>query len=386
MNPKISRRIFLKGVGTIFVVSAAGGTWWASERGVFSYGKGIAYDPWRKWQAEGNPKSLRLVNAAILAANPHNTQPWRFHVTESQIEMYADRERNLGAIDPYLREMETGLGCALENLLIAARANGYTYSVTIPDDSSSDLIARVDLSPGAPSATGLYEAIPRRHTNRGYYDTHRPVSAETLKALSDLGGSDARVLWYSEPNERKYVGDLIIQATEAIIADPVQIAASNAWERFDWKSIQAHRDGITLDAQGLSPMMRFLGKIFPTSSDESNRYWLDGTKNRYVGTAAAFGIIVVPDSTKMRHRVNGGRLWQRMHLWGTVQGLAMQPLNQLTERADRERSLGVEPRFGKALDELIHSPDWQALMSFRIGYPKEDALLSPRRSLEQVVF
>jgi hypothetical protein len=70
---------------------------------------------------------------------------------------------------------------------------------------------------------------------------------------------------------------------------------------------------------------------------------------------------------------------------GKSNGLAMQPMNQMTERADRERSLGIEQTFGKALKELIANPNWQALFTYRLGYPTIEALSSPRRSVQEVV-
>ena len=71
------------------------------------------------------------MRAAILSASPHNTQPWRFKVTNSWIELYLDPNRNVGALDPYLREEHIGMGCALENLMLAAAANGYAATVTL---------------------------------------------------------------------------------------------------------------------------------------------------------------------------------------------------------------------------------------------------------------
>jgi hypothetical protein len=60
-------------------------------------------------------------------------------------------------------------------------------------------------------------------------------------------------------------------------------------------------------------------------------------------------------------------------------------MNQITERADREVSLGIKQTFGNALRDLIANPNWQALMTFRIGYPTTEASSSPRRPIQEVV-
>jgi hypothetical protein len=64
---------------------------------------------------------LRLVQSAILAANPHNTQPWLFWVSDDAIDLYADIGRHLGTMDPSLREMHIGLGYPLNSVLPSAR-------------------------------------------------------------------------------------------------------------------------------------------------------------------------------------------------------------------------------------------------------------------------
>lgn len=77
------------------------------------------------------------MRAAILAASPHNTQPWLFKVTGSSIELHLDTRRNVGALDPYLREEHLGMGCALENLMVAAPANGYAATaILLPGNSA----------------------------------------------------------------------------------------------------------------------------------------------------------------------------------------------------------------------------------------------------------
>jgi hypothetical protein len=64
--------------------------------------------------------------------------------------------------------------------------------------------------------------------------------------------------------------------------------------------------------------------------------------------------------------------------------LAFQPLNQLCERADRERQLNSAATFGKALSDLLGDDNWQGIMPFRFGYPTQKAWPSPRRSLTMV--
>ena len=142
----LSRRNFLKGAAAGTVLLAGGGVWHASSSGVFSTGKGPAYEPWENWRADDGRGPLPLVRAAVLAANPHNTQPWLFRLSESRIYLFADTTRNIGAIDPYLREMHVGIGCALENLLLAAEANGYAFEFALaPDTPNPTHIARIEL-------------------------------------------------------------------------------------------------------------------------------------------------------------------------------------------------------------------------------------------------
>src|ERR1700693_2663924 len=152
----MQRRPFLKGVGVVTVVVVGGGVWRAYDQGVFSVGQGPAYEPWKDWRNNSPDGPLALVRAAILAASPHNTQPWLFKVTNSSIELHIDTQRNVGALDPYLREEHIGIGCALENLMLAAPANGYAATATVepgkpgplPPGPKTQLLARVDLTSG----------------------------------------------------------------------------------------------------------------------------------------------------------------------------------------------------------------------------------------------
>jgi hypothetical protein len=197
----LTRRSALR-VGAI-----AGATVVVAATGVLSYrvfngavldpDGGAAFDPWRNWRDDDGP--LGMVAGAILAANPHNSQSWQFHIDSSVIEepsidVFADRTRRLGSIDVVDRELRVGLGCAIEKVVLAAGARGFESAVTLmPDEAGGDRVAHVELSaPPSTAATvpaGLYEFIGDRHTNRDPY-TNEVVAAHVLTESDEADETD----------------------------------------------------------------------------------------------------------------------------------------------------------------------------------------------------
>ena len=150
-------------------------------------------------------------------------------------------------------------------------------------------------------------------------------------------------------------------------------------------AIDTRMDGLTLDAQGLTPVYLAIAKILPaTSRTAGDTFWLDQTRTVHTATAAAYGVITVADPNDPALRLIGGRLLQRIHLAATVQRLGLQHMNQITERIDREASLGPPSKFASAMDQLLDQPDRHALCTFRIGHPERAGRLSPRRPVSQV--
>lgn len=392
----MNRRSILKGLGAATLVIAGGGAWRAHDQGVLAARGGAAYEPWDNWNGIPEDDPLAIVRAGILAASPHNTQPWIFNVTDAAIDLHADCSRNLGQLDPFLREMYLGLGCALENMALAARAGGYAFRIVpvpgdlaaVDDPAGLVRVARMELKPGDRESTRLHRAIPDRHTNRGPYDVSRAVPESALDAMRTMaaGASGARLIVINDDKDREDCGELIVQATEAIIADREMIHDSQSWFRHSYDAIQEHRDGVTLDAAGMSPLMATAAKMLPPPSAEtSHQYWLQATRDVHTGTAAAYGFIAVRDLYDRARALEAGALWQRLHLWATREGLAMQPLNQPVEMVDRDRVLGKDPRTSVKLSRLTGSAAWKPTFAFRMGYPERAAAASPRRPVDSVL-
>jgi hypothetical protein len=389
----ISRRVLIAG-GGVGALALAGLGYRAWDRGVGLAGEGPAFLPWRNWEGVPEDGWLRPLRAAILAANPHDTQPWSFAAGADGIHVFADRARNLGAFDPFRREMHLGLGAAIENLALAARAFGSSAAVTptegrlsLSPDDSAFLAARIVLVPATSEDDALFGAIPKRHTNRGPYRPDHPVAAVDLSRFADLVASaNARVVFVVDPAARRDLGATIVAATERIVEDPEMSADSARWIRAGARDVEAHRDGVTLDAAGLSPPMTALAKLLPdVSAATSDRYWLAMTREEQIPTAPALGLLFVRDRLDMAEAIAAGRAWQRLHLALTAAGYSAQPLNQPIERADRDQALGRGDDFARALAEFSDEPGREATFVFRLGVAEREAPPSPRRPLEAVV-
>ena len=390
------RRSFLKGTGIITVAIVGGGVWRAWDQGVFSLGEGPAYEPWKDWRSAGNNDPLALVRAAILAASPHNTQPWLFKITDSAIELHIDTQRNVGALDPYLREEHIGMGCALENLLLAAPANGYAATAEllpgklgpIPAELKPRLLARVNLASGKREENELYNAIPLRHTNRGPYDPHQAISPDFLDALQHLPGdsTDVKLFLFTAEAERKKIAEVSSAANTEIYSDPDVQQASGRWIRTQWSSVQKYRDGLTIDAFGLPPIATAIAKMM---SVRMLRWAASrSTDNGYLNlmlSAPLIGFIAVRDRYAQEQCLQAGRIWQRAHLFATAHGLAARPCNEAVEMVDHERALDKPASRAALLNEITADSAWQPTFVFYMGHPKLSAHASPRRPVQAVI-
>ena len=82
--------------------------------------------------APGGTMPMReLVRYATLAPSSHNTQCWKFRVDARAVELRPDLWRRCPTVDPDDHHVFVSLGCATENLVQAALANGLHSEVVI---------------------------------------------------------------------------------------------------------------------------------------------------------------------------------------------------------------------------------------------------------------
>ena len=386
----MNRRAVLKGAalsGAGFVLVGGGAVGWrATEAGLLD-AEATPFEPWRALEEVPPGDRRGLAAAAILASSPHNTQPWRLTVSPERFSIAADASRNLGAFDPFRREMWIGLGAAIANAEIAAPAFGFETGPLAIEAWGSEGAGQVvcDLHRGAVEPSPLFAMLPHRRTNRAPYATD-PVPDAVLQRVIEQVGSvpDAHLrVFVRETHLGQVFADSTLAATEAINADRQMSHDGHLWFRENAREVARHCDGVSVPTAGLSPAMSVIGQLMPKpDAATSGRYWLASTE-RQVTETAGFGVIVVDALDDRSGQVAAGRLWQRLHLAFTAEGLAAQPMNQVPEMVDRDRQLERNgPWMGRA--SVFSEGQGAVTFGFRYGYPTRDVPHSARRSLQNL--
>lgn len=344
------------------------------------------FDPWSALRRARPGDPTGLVAAAILAASPHNTQPWSFVVEEGLVTLRADPARDLGSFDPDRREMWIGLGCAVENVVRAGPGLGFEITPHLANDPGRPM-PRIELACARrqPAPDGALALIGARRTNRAAYAA-MPIAASILARLSGEGAEGrARIVLFPADSAagRRFAAETV-KATEWITRDAVMAEDSHRWFRGNLAEVTKHRDGLSIPTSGLSPALTFLGQLLPAPDTASEgRYWVDATRHT-VAASPTFGMIKVADLYDRAQQVEAGRVWQRLHLEATAAGLAAQPLNQLPEVVDRQRQLGHAPS-APTIADGIAGGDGHVTFCFRLGHPLTNVPHSARRGLDDVV-
>jgi hypothetical protein len=175
-----------------------------------------------------------LITTAARAPSVHNTQPWRFRVVPSAVELSYDPRRKLRT-DPLGREMIISCGAALFGLRLAVRALGYLPAVDLlPDQARPRLMARVGLGAAA-TVTGaerrMLQAVPHRHTHRGPFEPG-PLPPGLLAGLQhDARAEGAELVLVEDDLSYRRLAHVTAEAARRLDLDPQARAEVRRWTR-----------------------------------------------------------------------------------------------------------------------------------------------------------
>lgn len=301
-----------------------------------------------------DPALTGFVRMATLAANGHNTQPWKFRLDENRLRILPDFTRRTKVVDPDDHHLFVSLGCAAENLAIAAAAHGRPGNVRI----SGRPAPHVEIVLGQGSATNepLYNAIPLRQSTRSVYDG-RPISAEDLALLKSAAEEDGvSVLLFTDRPAMDAILEFVVAGNSAQMDDPAFVAELLEWIRFSPAEALASKDGLFAACSGNPALPAWAGDLVFnavfTKKAENDKY-RDHIRSS-AGIAVFIGNKADPD-----HWMRVGRSFQRFALQATALGIRNAHINQPVEvptiRTEFARWLGLPytrpdlvVRFGRA--------------------------------------
>jgi nitroreductase len=326
-------------------------------------------DTWRHYDLDAaGPDYVPLVRYATLAASSHNTQPWRFALEPGRIVILPDLSRRCPAVDPDDHHLYASLGCAAENLVLAAQAAGFESRVSYEAARSS---IQVDLEQGSPDRSRLFDAIPSRQCSRTEYDG-TPLSRDQLRFLEEAGrGDGVSVRLLTDARQKEQVAEYVAAGNRAQFGDRRWAEELRAWIRFNGRDAVRSGDGLYGRAIGSPDVPGWMGRLFMRlafSAERQNRKEIP-----HVRSSGAIAVIVSEGDDKP-HWIEAGRCYERMALQATALELRSAFINQPVEVT------GLRQQFATFLGIGHRRPD----LVIRIGRGPEMPR-SLRRPLEQVL-
>ena len=309
-----------------------------------------------------------LLRYATLAASSHNTQPWKFVIRPDAIEIHPDYARCLSVVDPGSRELWISLGCALENLLISARAMGYAAEVTYPD--ATDFI-HVRFMADGPQDSPLFDAIPLRQNTRSEYDG-KPIKASDLERTQAIPLEPGVLLrWVLDSAELKTVGDYVRQGDLSQYADKAFEKELIYWIRFNKREALASCDGLYSRCSGSPEAPRWLGRMFVNGAKPQQQ--ADSDVKKLLGSSGA--VVIASKAEDKTAWARTGQVYERLALTMTALNIRSAFLNQPIEASGLRGQLQSAIGLGRARPQLLIRFGYAAPVPRSLRRPIEQALL-----------
>ncbi len=304
-----------------------------------------------------------LIRYALLAPSSHNTQPWQFRIAADRIDVFMDEGRWLKVADKDQRELHISIGCALENLLIAAKHFGLAHRTEYLTDPANPMHAATvrvseDGRPSPGPSHDLFPMISVRHTNHGEYDG-RAIPADVLDRLSGCNDKPSVTLLLTANEEIKWkVDELVVRADANEFANPAFREELGHW--------------IGQGVFGTSWLMSKIGKLAVTYVNMGASI---AKKDSAVLMSSPVLGLISSERNDRETQIKVGQVYQRLSLLAASSGLWCQPMSQLVQVEEIKQELS----------QLQANPALFPQHPFRLGFANPEKHHTPRRAVEDVL-
>jgi hypothetical protein len=323
---------------------------WVAQTSIASYDEAVASIWHHSTKKATEPMALlrELVRYATLAPSSHNTQCWKFRIQERAIAIESDMSRRCPVVDPDDHHLFVSLGCAAENLVQAALANGLKAEASVGAANTEGITLHLETTQAL--ASPLFQAITNRQCTRGDYDG-KPVSRDELKLLEQAGsGKGVRMILFTERHAMEKVLEYVIAGNSAQMRDPAFMKELKAWIRFSKDQAVQSGDGLFAGSSGNPSLPPWLGSpmmnLFFTEKAETEKY------SRQIRSSAGIAVFVSEANDK-KHWMETGRSYERFALQATALGIRNAFLNQPVEVATIRPQFAAWMGIGNLRPDLV---------------------------------
>lgn len=282
--------------------------------------KNIINEDFRKLAALPE-KIAFILQYAVLAPSTHNSQPWLFKVTGNSVEIYSDPAIQIKEADPKGRDLYISLGCAVENIVIAAKFFGVFKNLVYRVGEAPNLVAEIFFEKTGienKSYRNIFEAIPRRVNARGIF-TAAVIPPDIFSRFSSItkesGSDNLEIHFITEKQEIQRIAELTAEGLKTAYKSVSFRKEMSQWVH---NSLTRKKDGIP----GYSLRMPFLiSFIFPYLVRMFDIGKKLGVLN-YLSLASAPAIAIITSKGETKEDwLDTGRLAERLMLEVQSKGL-----------------------------------------------------------------
>ncbi len=316
-----------------------------------------------------NQDFIKILDYGAKAPSGHNTQPWLFKITNTEIEIHPNFKKSLPVVDPDNRELFVSLGCAAENICIAALHKRYEPTVSITDDG----IIHIKLTKqNCKTAAPLFPQISLRQTNRSVYNGRIiPKDSIDLLKMVDYDPFIGVHYYKNGTSEFDSISNYIYQGNSRQMKDENFIAELQQWMRYNKKHQDATRDGLSYAVFGAPNLPRFIAKaIISKTINEKSQNKNDRKK---IKSSSHFILFTTQDNT-IEQWINLGRTLERILLKTTEMGFVHAYMNQPNEVLSLSQNMAVSLGITNQYPTVL----------IRIGYGKKMPY-SLRKNIKELI-
>ncbi len=341
-----------------------------------------AYRYWRQKNKGALNDMQYIVMCGTLAPSAHNTQPWKFKIQDDRIRVYADLDRHLGSADAERRMMLLSIGCAIENMTVAAQQLGYSAVMEELDADRQFAVngycATIRFMRAGFVNHPLFDAVFARQTTRTIFEASHLIPADFISKLDQQATLPGiHLAWFSTPAAAADVVGLTHESVRSFLQGSNRHYDGMKWFRITRQEWESKGDGIAVFNSDAPAYVKEWVEWFATRQDLLGNEFKQGeidAVDRIIPATALWGLVYA-DGVSLNARVQAGRMAERVYLEATARGFAVQPLCYPTEMPETAAKLKISAGLPVAAEPLF---------LFRIG--KSDMVgKSVRRNLSEVI-